>query len=191
MNWTYTLTTGPAGLAVSLADFKTHLKISGTDQDTELTDILTAAILFGEQYTKRDFVNKTYTTYRDELSQVGELRRSKLQSVTSIKYLIGGVLTAVDTAIYYNTEETDFSSIELVDGESWPTGGDTRRQAVEVIFVAGYGADETAVPWDIKQAIMQHATNYFKNRGDCSLAGVLPPVAASIYNLNRIKDIVL
>jgi hypothetical protein len=211
--WSYILVTPAANLAVPLADVKTWLKVTGTAQDAEITSLIKSATQTGENITKRDFINKTYKTFRDNFSDYSliysnyapliprysrqpiyglsaiELGKSKLQVVNSVKYLKDDVLTLVDSSIYYVTEETAFSSILLVDGESWPTDVDAKAQAVEIEFVAGYGVDSDSVPDDIKLAIKVHVANVFRNRGDCADDSMLPPQAKNIYMNNRILDI--
>jgi hypothetical protein len=210
--WSYLLETGPATLAVPLAEVKTWLKVSGSTLDDEITALIESATLTGERITKRDFINKTYKTFRDNFSDYPsaygnysalipatqrpstlgeiELKRSKLQSVTSVKYLKSDVLTTVATSVYYATEEIDFSSLALVDGQAWPTDVDNRKQAVEIIFVAGYGDADTDVPSDIRLAIKKHVASAFVNRGDCDDERFLPSGALATYMNNRIEDIV-
>ena len=59
---------------------------------------------------------------------------------------------------------------------------------------------ESTVPWDIKEAIMQHVASMWTKRGDCSqdmvgtrgtaiASGSLPMYSKNIYTLNRIRDI--
>lgn len=186
--WTYTVTGGPDCPPVSLDDFKVHARVSGSGQDSILAMMLEAVTAYAEGFTKRDFITKTYQTFRDEFSEVGELRRSKLQSVTTIKYLVSGSLVTVSDSIYFNTVETDFSEILLEDGEAWPTDGDTRKQAIEIIFKAGFGDDSRSIPEDLKLAILQHATNYNENRGDCTLADSVPASTKIVYDKYRILD---
>lgn len=187
--WTYTVTAGPDCPPVSLDDLKTHARVSGSGEDSLLNMILDAVTAYAEGFTKRDFITKTYQTFRDDFRQVGELRRSKLQSVTTIKYLVSGALVTVSDAIYYNTVENDFSEILLEEGESFPTDGDVRKQAIEIIFKAGFGDDPRSVPGDLKLAILQHATNYNENRGDCTLADSVPASAKIVYGKYRIIDV--
>jgi len=167
----YVLVTGPAGLAVSLDSVKTHLKIIGTDEDVELTDIITSATTFGEKVTGRDFINKTYATYLDcfPIGSVNgvTIQKSKLQSVTSIEYYTAGVLTTYNSVNYYFTEDSEYSSIYLLESKSWPSI-DNRRQAIKFTFVSGYGATETDVPEIIKRALLAHITDLYENKGDCS-----------------------
>ena len=59
---------------------------------------------------------------------------------------------------------------------------------------------ESNVPWDLKEAIMQHVASMWTKRGDCSqdvvgsrgtaiASGSLPQFSENIYTLNRILDI--
>lgn len=187
--WTYKVTTAPTCYPVPLDEVKNHLKVSGPNEDALIERLIEAATDYAEDYTKRCFINRTITTYRDCFDGDIELRRSPLSSVTSVKYLLSGVLTAVSTDIYYNTLESDYSVIALEDGESWPSGGDIKKQAVEIIFVAGYGTDERFIPEDIKTAIMHHIAALYENRGDCTLQEALPMASKLIYQKHRIMEI--
>jgi hypothetical protein len=210
--WSYILVDPPANLAVSLDDVKSWLEITASTQDDKITALIESATLTGEKISKRDFVNKTYKTFRDSFNDYPnsygnyaalvpsyslpsgfgeiELTKSRLQSVSSVKYFKENILTTVDTSVYYATEEYDYSRIALVDGKSWPDDVDNRQQAVVIEFVAGYGVDESVVPADIKTAIKQHVANALANRGDCSDSMWLPSGAFGVYTNNRIEDIV-
>ena len=205
--FTYEVLTPPANLAVLLDDFKYHSKYDGTTSDTLMTIYLKTAIEYAEKMTRRDFVNRTYKTFRDGFpgtevydhyslvnqGNVGfEIRKSKLQSVTSVKYLVDNALTTVASTVYYATSESGYSKILTLDGQVWPTNADIRLQAVEIEFVAGYGADDTDVPDDLQEAILVHATQILENRSDCKNANVMdkvPEVCRLIYKQNRIENL--
>jgi len=200
--WSYLVIAPATNLAIRLEDVKAFLRIEGTDDDVALIGFIKAATATGEKLTKRDFINKTYRTYRDNFSDFElfyssaypiELRRSKLQSVESIKYYKDSVLTTVDTAIYYNTVQSDFSSVLPVDGSTWPSDYDFRLQCIEIEFIAGYGANYLSVPPDIRQALMSHVSNLYSNRGDCpdGIPLGIPTIAKNIYLNNRILDFIL
>lgn len=204
--YTYEVITPPDFLAVPLATFKEHSKAS-SDSDSLLTLYLQAATKYAEQITRRDFVNRTYKTFRDffpgtevfnldSLANSGnvgfELRRSKLQSVTSVKYLKAGILTTVDPTVFYNTFENDYSKVLTLDNQVWPTDADDRLQSIEIEFIAGFGADDTFVPDCLQEAIMLHATKMLENKGDCDDSGIensVPGIAKSIYLQNRIENL--
>lgn len=185
----YTLVTGAGALPVSLADVKTSLKVpsSITADDNLITALIKVAASSFEKATGRDLINKTYKTYLDAfpcgnslyyysgISSLSlnyndngiKLRKSKLQSITSIKYYIDGVLTTWDASNYYFTDLPDYASIYLVENKTFPVI-DTRKQAVEIIFVVGYGTADTDMPEDAKQALLQMVSYLYENRGDCA-----------------------
>ena len=205
--FTYEVTVVPAGPAVPLLTFKEHAKTNASVSDLLLNLYLAAATKYAEQLTRRDFVNRTYKTFRDDFpgtevfnlnslansGNVGfEIRRSKLQAVNSVKYLKNDVLTTVPVSVFYNTFENDYSKILTRDNQVWPTDADNRLQAVEIEFVAGFGANNTFVPDCIQEAIMLHATQMLQNKGDCDDLNVLdtvPAAAKVIYLQNRIENI--
>jgi len=205
--FTYEVIAAPAGPAVPLATFKAHAKTNASVSDLLLTLYLEAATKYGEQLTRRDFINRTYKTFRDNFpgtevfnlssltnsGNVGfELRRSKLQAVNSVKYLKGDVLTTVASSVFYNTFENDYSKILTRDNQVWPTDADNRLQAIEIEFVAGFGVDDTFVPDCIQEAIMLHATQMLQNKGDCdelNVSETVPAAAKVIYLQNRIENL--
>ena len=185
----YTLVTAAAELPIALADVKLWLKIPSTltADDSLITAVIKASGGYFEKITGRDLINKTYKTYldkfpcRDDISYYSgvspllpalkdngiKLRKSKLQSITSIEYYIDSVLTTWASANYYITDLPDYSSIYLIENGIFPVV-DYRKQAVKITFVAGYGADATFVPEDVKQALLQMISYLYENRGDCA-----------------------
>lgn len=217
--YTYKVVTAPANLAVELATAKSHLKVSGSSEDALITLYLEAAIDYCEKITRRDLISRTYETFRDffpapvqnegyyqfgEIPSIGsglssagdnigfEIRKSPLQSITSIEYYSGGVLATVDPAVYYNTIEEDYSEILTLEGKDWPTDIDQRLQAVKITFIAGFGANESAIPQGYRTAILHHVAALYSNRGDCdnsSCAATVPSSAKSFYLQNRIESL--
>lgn len=210
--YSYILVTPAGTTPVSLAEVKEHLKLDASDasQDTYLTLLINSCTAYGEKYTKRDFITKTYRTYRNGFyEQYYEdgytyqkhnaflLRRSKATEIVTIKYLKSSVLTLVSNTIYYLTDEADWGEIYLVDGQSWPSDVDNRKQAVQIEFKAGYGIAASDVPKDIRLALLNHIAKVYENRGDCdmdtadsSLGRYLPKESEQIYNLYRIHEII-
>jgi uncharacterized phiE125 gp8 family phage protein len=199
----YIVSVAAASKPLSLTEVKTHLRLPllSTAEDTMLNAMIDAITNYTEQYTRRDMINKTYTAFADcfppsyvTFEQVDrgkiEIQRSKLQSITSVQYLTGGVLTTVSSSVYYNTNDPDFSSIYLVDGQDWPTDVDIRKQAIKITFVAGYGAAGSNVPADLKLAMLEHIAAYYENRGDCADCSLnIPALSRMIYDKNKIYKV--
>lgn len=185
----YTLVTGASVLPLDLQSVKDYLKVpsSLSVDDNLITAMIKSVAAYFEKATGRDLINKTYKTYLDKFPSHNSLdyysgvspllpkyndngivlRRSKLQSITHIKYYKDGVLTTWSAADYYFTDLPDYSAIYLVDNKSFPEV-DVRKQAVVITFVAGYGTYSCDVPVDIQNALLQMISYLYENRGDCA-----------------------
>lgn len=187
-------------LPLSLTEVKTYLKIDPdiTADDDLITSLMAAATSAGEKYTKRDFIIKKYLTYRDCFGNViFTLRKSPYYDLISFEYLVDDVFVAVDPTTYYTTNQQNYSSIVLGTNKSWPNNIDERLQAIKIIFQAGYGFLASDVPMQLRLAIMQHVSQMYANRGDCSDGGgseggcgsAMPSQAKLLYDQFRIFDL--
>lgn len=163
----YTLITDATSEPITLNEVRNHLRIDGIDYDAILTPLIKTARQIAEKTTGRDMINKTWRTYLDCFPSCNgiEIKKSKLQSITSIKYYINDILTTQDANSYYFTDE-EYSSIEIKNSYSWAST-DERKQAVQITFVSGYGADSSFVPQALKQAMLSHVAYLYENAGDC------------------------
>lgn len=170
---TYILVTDAASEPITLDEVKAALRIDGTDYDAVLTPLITTARQIGERITGRDFINKTWKTFLHCFPSDCEgitIEKSKLQSITSIKYYSGGSQLTLNSANYYKTEEADYSSIYLVENQSYPAT-DQRKQAIEITFVSGYGTTAENVPQAIRSALISMVVALYENAGDCAEGG--------------------
>ena len=200
--YNYVVETAPSALPLSLAETRTHLRITDSCEDTYIKLLIQTVRDFFEIFTNRTLINTTYKGFLDQFPgtfvypygyccEDGILiRKSKVSSITSIKYLLDSVLTTWDNSNYYVSESNMYPNIFLEDGKSYPTTDD-RIQAIEIIFVAGYGATNTDIPSDIKMALLNHIAFLYENRGDCGGDGTceLPCATKTIYNKYRIRSI--
>ena len=196
---TYQLVTPPAEDPVSLDELKAWLKITGNAQDDILTNIIKAVTKSAELFTKREFIEKEFKTYRNCFCTFIELRRTPVQSISSVKYINSAdVLTTVAPSTYYftTTDGSEFSNLTPNPSQSWPADILlSRLQAVEIVFTAGWPtAAIFKENWpDLYQALLAHMAYVFVNRGDCSIAdgcscANAPGEAMMVYELYRIID---
>ncbi len=178
---------------ITLAELKSHLRVDDTVDDEYLNLVIKAVTHFGEQYTKRDFINKTYKTYRDFFKRFFIIRRAPLVSITSIKYFVKGLENTIASTVYFATKSNAYSDVALKLDQVWPSDVDRVEDSIVIEFIAGYGA--TALPdaqTDLKFALFNHAAQIYENRGDCSECScrtLLPMNARDIYNQYRIMSI--
>lgn len=161
----------PAGEPVTLVEAKSHLRVTETVDDTDITSIISRARQWCEDYCNRQFITATWKQTFDGFAEACagrkyfELARPPLQSVTSIKYLdTSGVEQTLATTVYNVITDTEVGIVELAYGQSWPS---IRNQigAVRVVFVAGYGA-AAALPPGGKAAVLLMIENLYRFRGD-------------------------
>lgn len=216
--YTYKVTVPPAELPVSIEEAKAQLKINHNLEDALLTMYIQTATYFAEKFTRRDIIQRTYVTYRDSFPVPSEsegyyyaglmpngsgqgntgfeLRKSPLVSVTSVNYVdLDLAPQVVDPTVYYNTVERDYSEVLLNPDKAWPTDVANRMQAVNIEFVCGLFPDAASVAGDWKNAILQHVTLLYSDRGDCScddsgrITGAVPKSSMAFYYTERIINL--
>lgn len=185
-------------LPLTLTEVKEFLRIDPdmTADDTLITSMMAAAVAAGEKYTKRDFIIKSYLTYRDYFYEtLFTLRKSPFYILQEFKYMVDDVFIDVPD-VYYTTHQQNYSAINLKVKDSWPNNIQERLQAIKIIFQAGYGFYRDDVPEPLRLAMLNHIGQMYANRGDCSGddaasgdCGSLPAQSKYLYNLYRIHDL--
>lgn len=90
-----------------------------------------------------------------------------LQSITSVTvYDEAGTSTAVTVASVFDVDTYQHPGrISVKSGQVWPIA-ERDINAIQIIYVAGYGAAASAVPATMKRAVMQLAAYLHQHRGD-------------------------
>lgn len=157
--------TPPAAAVVSLADLKAHLRVDHDDENALITALETAAVALLDGWDGtlgRALLSQTWELRADDFGCEIRLPLPPLISVTSVKYYDeNNALQTLSADVYQvvGIGSTNPACIVLNDGETWPTVY-TRREAVQVRYVAGY----TAVPTPIVQAIKLLVGHWYQNR---------------------------
>lgn len=191
--YTYNITTQPLVKAVDMPIVSQFLKLNDLDDDEEtlLNMLIDSATQMAELYTGRDFVNKGYTTYRDNFCDM-LIRRSKVVSIDSIQYLLNGVWTTVDPSVYAVQDVNDYPYIYLQQNQSWPSQVDCITQAVKIMFTSGYGdCTGSNIPAALKTGLLMHINSMYNNRADCGCnpLATIPADARALYDMYRILKI--
>lgn len=146
----------PASEPLTVAEAKARLRITTGAEDADLTALITQARELCEAECQRAFVTQTLALYLDCFPRCDTIRvpRPPLQSVSWVKYYdAAGVQQTLDPAKYHVAPAGEPGRIVLKSESVWPEVQDGRPEAVEVQFVAGYGA-ASAVPAAAKAAIL-------------------------------------
>ncbi|MDO9236001.1 MAG: head-tail connector protein [Aquabacterium sp.] len=182
------LITAPTALAVSVADAKAHLRVDGTDDDTLISAMITAAAELAEQATGRALMPQTWELTLDAFPAALQLTRLPAASVASITYADStGTIQTLPSNLYAldNADDFGFASIVPAYASSWPATRD-QINAVAVRYVAGY-ADASHVPESIKSWIKLMVGAMYENRAAEEVGNVSHPLGFADRLLDRYK----
>lgn len=201
---TLEVVTPQIGDAVSLADLKAYLVISGTDEDALLTRFLVQAQQGVQNYLRRAIQEQTLDYWMDAFPSSDDDAIVSLGSGVHdypASYITGGsdaislplppvaTITSVKTYDRANAESTLDSAAYTLDGPrarlilnsgySWPTGLRDYRGVV-VRYVAGY----TDIPAPIIAGITAYAARLYECRGVCGM----PEQCTMLIDPYKIRD---
>ena len=177
------LVTGPATTPLSTAEAKTHLRIDGTDEDTFVGDLITAAVAYVENETSRVLIEQTWQVFFDTWPSPVDIPFPPLVSVAHVKtYDDSDAPTTYASSDYYVDIYDTPGEIVLRTGATAPSALRVAN-GYEIQFTAGYGTAASDVPEDIRHALRLLVGHWFANRepilaGD-SMAAVEVPLAVT------------
>lgn len=157
------LVTGPTVEPVTLAEARTHLRITHTDLDAQIAAQIIAARTHVENFTRCVLINQTWDftwDYDWPWNAHGPVLVMPLQplvSVSSVSYVPdgGGSATLAATTQYQLVAGESFGRLVPAYDYTWPA---VRCQpaAITVRAVVGYGATASTVPPPLRVAILLH-----------------------------------
>lgn len=164
------LITPPAIEPVTLADAKLHLKVDTSDDDTLITQLITAARAQAEWHTQRAFVTQSWILWLDDWPSCGtvEIPLPPLQSVNSLTvYAPDDSATVLDPATYQVDTIPAPARLSLKSAALPPANLRTIN-AVAIAFTAGYGDDADDVPAGFRAAILESIAFLYEHRGEAT-----------------------
>lgn len=164
----FTVSTAPASEPVTTAEAKTHLRVSGSDEDTYIDSLVTSARQWVELYTGLALITQTITEKWDDFPCEREaipLRIAPVIGSLSITYkATDGTNTTWSSSEYLTSLAMPEPIIAPAQGYYYPTPI-AEIAAVSIQYSAGYGA-ASAVPKAIKQAILLLVGDMYEQRQD-------------------------
>lgn len=151
---------------VTTKEAKAHLRVDGSDEDTLIDGIVSAAREHLEDVALRAFLTQTYDLRLEEWPCDGviKLPRPPLQSVTSIVYTLeDGSTATLSSSAYVVDSDSEPGRILLKSGYSWPSDTLQVGASIRVRYVAGWTA-AASVPKAIRQALLLLAGHWYENR---------------------------
>ena len=177
---------------VSLADMKEFLRVTASSEDTTITALIAAAREHVERFTRRTL---TYTTYRLTMDAFpdGDIELPRSAAAALAANTVTGIAYATPRVRYYDGDgdlqtmvlDTDYElllddnppRIVTLALEVWPLTLTGQRGAVEVDFIAGYGATAASVPPMLRQAVRMLVSHWYEHREAVGNFGQEVPLA--------------
>ena len=180
---------------ITAAQLKEHLRLDPDSDDSEMDSYIKVSREFVENYTNRSLINRTLKISIDGVTDVDvplwegmrvgpdislrkrsiALPRPPVVSVTSVTTFDDNDNSAIMNASkYYVDTAREPAQIILRNGETWPTALRVGN-AIEIIYIAGYGTSATSVPESLRLAIKQYATYLYEARGEFEGNNQQPP----------------
>lgn len=161
------LKTAQTGPTVTDAELKLYAKIDLTDDDALVTDLNSTAEEYVKDRLEKSLRFETFELFLDAFPVSGcpiEICRTRLDSVTSIKYIdTDGVEQTLAASEYKVDGKAEPAAIYEAFQKTWPS---TRNEvnAVTVEFVAGFGEAVTTVPEQFKTMIKMMFAHLYEHR---------------------------
>jgi uncharacterized phiE125 gp8 family phage protein len=175
------LTTPPSIEPISLAEAKSHLRISHTDDDTYVMRIIAAARRQIEARLDVGLIQQSWSYFINRWPECRAiaLPLSPVIAVTDVMtYSDEDVGATLDPAHYYVDRRAKPPVLALRNDRSVPVAG-RRYAGIEVKMTVGYGTSAASVPEDIRQALLLSISAWYADRGE-NQSGFLPLMAREL-----------
>ena len=191
MSLLYTTIAGPVNPTVSVDDCKLDLRIESTIDDALILSYINASSRLASEITGRKLISESIkfsidTTYFNDRIV---LPFTPVSEITEIQYYdAAGVSQTMNISDFYLYNFDDKSELCLKEGLVLPPVDD-RRDAVNITFTTGYGANSSDIPDTIKKGIRMLVTHYYENRNNTILGmsvADIPFGVESLLNAERI-----
>lgn len=167
------LLAGPATEPVTLAEAKAFLRVDGSDEDSFISTLITAARLHTESVSSRAMISQSWRVVRDRWPPDRRVRLpvAPLRSLSAIRaYDTDGNATVLTLAEFQPETGVSPASLfvpALVSG--MPAIRD--HAGLEIDYVAGYGDAPEDVPQDLRHAVLTLVGYWFEHRDAVIVAG--------------------
>ncbi len=211
-------TTAPATEPLSLSEARLHLRLSTTDDDTLVTNLISVARMACEEFTRRALITQGWTLWLDHFPGTAtnwwDNENSSSSSYLTVKRFINlprpplvavasvstfdddDTETVFDPANYFVDSASEPGRLALRNAATWPTPG-RETHGIQIVYTAGYG-DASDVPQSLKQGMLGHIAALYENRGDditpaaqAMRIKVLPAIVEQLYQPYRLQHLVL
>jgi len=184
-----------ANLCVSVAEAKTHLRVSTNTDDSYIESLIATAQQEFELYCNISIMQKTFYQYCDTWCDTKQLYHSPVAnsntlSVTAITYYnLNNVITTWNATNYLVDGASTPARVSLNLDKDYPDIAD-RKNAIIIQYSSGFKLP-SSVPQGIKQGVLILVGQWYENRQEAVVGrsvGSIPMTARYIMDRYRIRD---
>lgn len=164
MEWA--LVTAPTIEPLTVAEAKTHARITHTSEDGLIDSYIKAARQAAEDVLNRGLLTQTWKLVLDDFAnEIWLPMAAPLQSVTTVQYYdTAGALQTLATSVYDVDTVSRPGKVVLKADQSWPSVQTERRSgAVIITYVVGW-LTAAAIPPRIRQGVRLYVAALDANR---------------------------
>ncbi|NVK33694.1 MAG: phage head-tail connector protein [Rhodobacteraceae bacterium] len=167
---------------VSVADMRAYLRVSGTQEEELLGDLVKAARQHVERETRRALISQNWRLYLENwpFGRVIVLPVAPILSVSEVAvYDLDGDRHLLSSDDYQLDKARSPARLRVRPGAGLPL---QNLNGIEVDFTAGYGPTESDVPENLRQSIRMLAAHWFEHR-EAVAEDALEPVPFGVDRL--------
>lgn len=163
---TYQIYKAATSLPISLADTKTHLRITHSNHDDLIEDLLWGAVHAFEKRANVCLTSQTWKAFCDKAYDKIELWKYPITGISSIRYYDDdNVAQTLSTDDYFSNIAQGSMGYDprpcVIEIEDTPSTYE-REDALVITFTAGY----STIDYDVKQAILAWVYRIYENPND-------------------------
>ena len=157
-----TVITPPAAEPITLPEAKAHLRVIGTDDDTQIELMITAARQSAEEYLQRALMPQTLEIVLDDFGAPVQLPWPPFAELMSVAYTdADGAPATVAVGDMIADYRSGLCVLRPVSGTQWPRLQTNSQVAIQ--YKAGY-LDAAGVPSPIKAWMLLLIGTLYENR---------------------------
>ena len=160
---------------VTLSEAKLHCRVDSSDEDTLISNLVTAAVSYLDGYSGilgRALITQTWRVDYAAFEEFMRLPVCNLISVLTVTYYdVNNAQQTLADTVYSSLSDTGGPFIALKTNQSWPATY-IRPDAVRVNWTAGYGAAAANVPMPIRQAALLLVGHWYENRATVNVGNI-------------------
>jgi len=163
MRWE--ISTPPAAEPVSLTEMKEHLRITSSDEDSLITNLIVVAREHAEAWLSRCLITQDVSLWLNAWPQIHvSLPVGPALTLSSIStFDADDAETAEDISAFYL--QPGLAPRLFRKGTAWPSAGRV-ADGVKITYSVGFGPSAADVPPAIRHGILLMGAYMMRNRGD-------------------------